>query len=81
MLSKKPLLGEISGEGKRIINESGAGIIVKQNSVNDMINKINYLYKIKNTKKIKKFGISSFKYSKVNFDIKILVKNFLKIIR
>jgi len=81
MLSKKPLLGEISGEGKRIINESGAGVIVKQNSVNDMINKINYLYKIKNTKEIKEFGISSFKYSKINFDIKILVKNFLKIIR
>ena len=53
MLSKKTLLGEISGEGARIIKESKSGIVTKHNSVKDMVSKIKYLYKIKNTKKNK----------------------------
>ncbi len=77
MYSGKPIIGEINGESKRIIEESKCGLIVKNSGVKDMVKSIEYLYRIRGSKKFKKLGLNGKNYFKKNFSEKKVSEMFM----
>ena len=78
MFSGKPIIGEINGESKRIIKESKCGLIIKNNDVKNMVKSVEYLYKIRRSKKFKKYGLNGKAYFKKNFSEEKVSKIFMK---
>ena len=78
MYSGKPIIGEINGESKRIIKESKCGLIIKNSDVKNMVKSVEYLYKIRRSKKFKKFGLNGKDYFKKNFSEKKVSEMFMK---
>ena len=81
MFCGKPIIAELDGEGKRLVKESNSGLIVNCGNVDSMVKNILFLYNMRNTKRIKRFGVNGKNFYKKNFDVKILTKNFLSKIK
>lgn len=77
MFCGKPIIAELDGEGKKLVKDSNSGLVVNCGNVDKMIKNILFLYNMRNTKRIKRFGINGKNFYKNNFDVKILTKNFL----
>ena len=78
MYCGKPILAEINGESKRIIVDSKCGITVRHNNLKQMINSINYLYKIRKSSKFKGYGKKAKEYFNNNFSEKKIFNTFIK---
>lgn len=80
LASGKPILGEISGESKKIINLSKSGFCVNHGDSENLLKKINYFFKIRNDKiKFNTYCNNSIKFYKQNFSINKITSSFIKI--
>ncbi len=79
LASGKPIIGEISGESKKIINSSKAGYCINYRDSNNLLKKINYFFKIKNNKiKTNFYCLNAKNYYKNNFSINKVTSSFMK---
>ncbi len=82
LASGKPIIGEISGESKRIINSSKAGYCINHRDSINLFKKINYFFKIRNDKtKTNFYCLNAKNYYKNNFSINKVTSSFIKIIK
>lgn len=77
MFSGKPIIGEIGGESKRIINEANCGFVVKQGKVNHMLKKIKFLFKLRKSHKLSKLGKNGKNYFNKHFSSNKISKIFI----
>ena len=56
MFSQKPIIGEVGGESKRIIEEANCGFVIKHGNTNAMLKTIQFLYKSRSSRKLIKLG-------------------------
>lgn len=56
MYSGKPIIGEISGESKRLIKEAKCGLVVDHGNVRNMVKSIKFFFKIRKLNKFKIYG-------------------------
>ena len=81
LASGKPIIGEISGECKKIINLSKSGFCVNHEDSKDLLKKINFFFKIRNNKnKINYYCNNSRDFYENNFSINKITSRFIKII-
>lgn len=81
LASGKPILGEISGESKKIISLSKSGFCVNHGDSKNLLKKINYFFKIRNNKtKINSYRFNSIRFYEKNFSINKITSKFIKII-
>ena len=82
LASGKPIIGEISGETKKIINLSKAGYCINHRDHFNLKKKINFFFKIRNNKtKTNYYCLNAKNYYKNNFSISKVTAKFLKIIK
>ena len=76
MISKKPILGSINGEGAKLIKDANCGLVnndVNQVSLEENIIKLENL----NNHEREKMGISGYKYALENFNKEKLITNLI----
>ena len=80
MISGKPLIGMMNGEGNKVINESGCGYCVKASDVDEFSKKILVMSK-HNKEELKRMGQLGADYANLNFDKKILLNKLNELIQ
>ena len=78
MASGKPIIGAISGEGNRIINESNCGFACEAEDYTGLYNNVMKLYRM-NTNDRKKLGVNGKEYFEDNFSKDKLLKQLLDV--
>lgn len=73
-----PILGCVSGEGKRIIEESGAGIVSNSVSVNDLVKVCQTFNKLDDVE-INGYKVQAYNYGEKNFSKPNLIKKLEKL--
>lgn len=82
LASGKPIIGEIAGESKKIINLSKSGYCINHGDSVNLKKKINFFFKIRNNKtKINYYCLNAKNYYKNNFSIDKTTSSFIKIIK
>ena len=76
MFSQKPIIGEVGGESKRIIEEANCGFVIKHGNTNAMLKTIQFLYKSRSSRKLIKLGKNG-KFILINIFLKIKYYKFL----
>ena len=79
MISGKPLIGMMNGEGNKIINESGCGYCVNASDIDEFSKKILAMSKLKQEELIR-MGPLGADYANLNYDKKILLNKLNKLI-
>lgn len=79
MISGKPLIGMMNGEGNKIINESGCGYCVNASDIDEFSKKILAMSKLKQEELIR-MGQLGADYANLNYDKKILLNKLNKLI-
>lgn len=82
LASGKPIIGEIAGESKKIINSSKAGCCINHRDSVNLKKKINFFFKIRNNKtKTNFYCLNAKNYYKNKFSIDKTTSSFMKIIK
>lgn len=82
LASGKPIIGEISGESKKIINSSRAGYCIGHRDSKKLLEKINFFFKIRNNnKKLNYYCLNAKNYYKKNFSVNKVTSKFIKTIK
>ncbi len=76
---KKPIIGMLNGESKKLIEKSKSGMVSKSGNHKNFSKMVVNNFKFFKTKKFKKKGLNGFEYSNKNFD-KIKIMNRLNTI-
>ena len=72
---KKPIIAVCSGETRKLIIESGSGLVSNSGDYKRLYKNILYIYRVKDLVKFKKFKFNGYNYFKENFTInKIIAK-------
>ncbi len=80
MLCKKPIIGIISGETKRVIEDSKCGIVLDPNNIDSSINKLRDFLKLSDAKH-NEMGKNGYDFYNKNFDKDVLIRKFENILK
>ena len=80
MLCKKPIIGIISGETKRVIEASKCGIVLDPNNIDNSINKLKDFLKLSDAKH-NEMGKNGYDFYNKNFDKDVLIRKFENILK
>ena len=80
MLCKKPIIGIISGETKRVIEDSKCGIVLDPNNIDSSINKLKDFLKLSDAKH-NEMGKNGYDFYNKNFDKDVLIRKFENILK
>ena len=80
MLCKKPIIGIISGETKRVIEDSKCGIVLDPNNIDSSINKLRDFLKLSDAKHYE-MGKNGYDFYNKNFDKDFLIRKFENILK
>ena len=75
MISKKPIIGILDGEGKRVINESNCGIILDSKNIQKSIKTLTSFLSLDENEHIQ-MGINGYQYYLKNFEKDKIISKF-----
>ena len=76
MLCKKPIVGIIGGEGKRVIEASKSGIVLDVNDTESSLASLTNFINLSDSDH-SQMGLNGYQYYKNNFNKDVLIKRFL----
>ena len=79
MISKKPIIGVLEGEGKRVINESNCGIVLDSKNVKKSVETLLTFLSLENHEYVK-MGKNGYQYYLNNFDKDKVISRFESIL-
>ena len=74
LISKKPVIGMLKGDGEKVINNSGCGFNVNPGNHNELYESILRLSKL-DKNQLSRFGLNGFNYAIKNFNKEIIYKD------
>ncbi len=74
LISKKPVIGMLKGDGKNVIENSGCGFNVNPGNHNELYKTILHLSKL-DKNQLSRFGINGFNYAIKNFNKEVIYKD------
>lgn len=77
---KKPIIAVCSGETRKVIIDSGSGLVSNSGDYKRLYKNISYIYSVKDSVKFKKYKLNGYNYFKKNFTINIIIKKIRDII-